>query len=46
MKVSINKNSIKQKEIVKVLIVTSILGGYLLYKAGYALGQLLYQMGH
>lgn len=44
MKVSMNKKSIKQKEIVKVTIFSMVLGGYVLYKAGYALGELIYQI--
>lgn len=46
MKVSMNKNSIKQKEIVKATIFSMVLGGYVLYEAGYALGKLLYHISH
>ncbi|SMC64664.1 hypothetical protein [Cellulophaga tyrosinoxydans] len=46
MKVSINQSSIKQKEIVKVVIFSIIILGYALYQAGYALGKLLYHLAH
>jgi hypothetical protein len=46
MKVSINTQSIKQKEIVKAVIFTSVIGGFTLYKLGYVLGQLIYHTGN
>ncbi|QXP57313.1 hypothetical protein H0I25_05875 [Cellulophaga sp. HaHa_2_95] len=46
MKVSITSTSIKQKEIVKILIFATIIGGFSLYKLGYMLGQLIYNLGY
>ncbi|ADV47996.1 hypothetical protein Celal_0657 [Cellulophaga algicola DSM 14237] len=46
MKVSITSTSIKQKGIVKILIFTTIIGGFVLYKLGYMLGQLIYNLGY
>ncbi len=45
MKVSITSTSIKQKEIVKTLIFATIISGFVLYKLGYMLGQLIYNLG-
>jgi hypothetical protein len=46
MKVSINQSSIKQKEIVKVVIFSIIILGYLVYQVGYALGKMMFHLGH
>ncbi|MFI8606003.1 hypothetical protein [Cellulophaga baltica] len=46
MKVSITSTSIKQKEIVKTLIFATIISGFVLYKLGYMLGQLIYNLGY
>ncbi|WP_155854893.1 hypothetical protein [Cellulophaga baltica] len=46
MKVSITSTSIKQKEIVKTLIFATIISSFVLYKLGYMLGQLIYNLGY
>ncbi|WP_161785736.1 hypothetical protein [Cellulophaga sp. E6(2014)] len=46
MKVSITSTSIKQKEMVKTLIFATIISGFVLYKLGYMLGQLIYNLGY
>ena len=46
MKVTINRSSIKQKELVKVAIFSAVIAGYVLYQAGYAFGKLIYHLGY
>lgn len=44
MKAMINTTNMKQKEIIKAVVFSTVIAGYLLYNVGYALGKLIAQI--